>query len=39
MVYLTCYLMELTMLKINFTDFLPSELAAAAVLIARKARE
>jgi cyclin B len=37
MVYLTCYLMELTMLKINFTDYLPSELAAAAVLIARKA--
>ena len=37
MVHLSCYILELTMLSIKFVDHLPSELASAAVLIARKA--
>ena len=36
MVYLSCYILELTMLNIKFIEYLPSELAAAAVFIARK---
>lgn len=37
MVHLSCYILELTTLDIKFIDYLPSELAAAAVMIARKA--
>lgn len=36
-VYLSCYILELTMLKIDFVEYLPSELAAATVFIARMA--
>ena len=37
MVYMSQYVLESTMLNINFIDYMPSELAAAAVMIARKA--
>eukprot|EP00804_Cyclotella_cryptica_P020624 CCRYP_003449-RA/>CCRYP_003449-RA protein AED:0.37 eAED:0.37 QI:261/1/1/1/0/0/2/240/448 len=36
-VYLSCYILELAMLNIDFIEYLPSELAAAVVFLARKA--
>lgn len=37
MVYMSQYILELSLLNIHFIDYLPSELAAAAIMIARKA--
>jgi cyclin B len=36
-IYLSCYIMELTMLNVDFVEYLPSQLAAAAVYLARRA--
>ena len=39
MIYMCTYILELSMLSIHFIDYLPSELAAAAVMIARRSAD
>lgn len=39
MIYMSTYILELSMLSIKFIDYLPSELAAAAVMIARRSAD
>jgi transcription initiation factor TFIIIB Brf1 subunit/transcription initiation factor TFIIB len=39
MIYTSTYILELSMLSIQFIDYMPSEIAAAAVMIARRSAD